>query len=199
MTRVQAPVDRYGPTPATPEERRARLLAAMADEVGERGYVLTSVKHVIARAGMSRKSFYELFENKEDCFLQAYDDALERIRALFHRGCDGDGPLVERVERGLAAFLDCCAAEPGFARMSVVEPLAAGPAARDRRDAAIHAAARLLAPDGTVPGLLPEAVAGGIYGILYSRIARGEAAQLPALLDELMNAGLRQLAGESVP
>jgi len=172
----------------------------MAAEVGERGYAETSVKHVIARAGMSRKSFYELFDNKEDCFLQAYDDALARIRALFGRSCDGEGPLAERIERGLGAFLACCAAEPGFARMAVVEPLSAGPAARDRRDAAIRAAARWLSPpDAVGASLLPEAVAGGIYGILSSRIARGEAARLPALLDELMNAGLRQLAGKSVP
>lgn len=180
-------------------DRRRRLRDAIVEEVAERGYAATSVAHVIGRAGVSRKSFYELYENKEACFLHACDDAAERIRALFASSCDGARPHVARIEDGLGALLDCCAAEPAFARTFVVESLSAGDAARERRDAAIRDAARRLAPRGTHEDLLPEAVAGGIWAILYTRIARGEAEQLPRLRAELMNAGLRQLAAESVP
>lgn len=180
-------------------DRRRRLREAIVEEVASRGYAGTSVAHVIGRAGVSRKSFYELYENKEACFLHACDDASERVRALFAGSCDDDRPHVACVERGLQALLDCCAAEPSFARTFVVEALSAGDAARERRDAAIRDAARRIAPPGAVPDLLPEAIAGGIWAILYSRIARGETTELPRLRGQLMNAGLRQLAAESVP
>jgi AcrR family transcriptional regulator len=180
-------------------DRRRRLRDAIVVEVAERGYAATSVAHVIGRAGVSRKSFYELYDNKEACFLDACDEAAERIRALFADSCDDTTPHVAKVEQGLGALLDCCAAEPAFARTFVVESLSAGDAARERREAAIRDAARRLAPRGSPDGLLPEAVAGGIWAILYSRIARGETEQLPRLRGELMNAGLRQLAAESVP
>lgn len=179
-------------------DRRRRLREAIVEEVASRGYPATSVAHVIGRAGVSRKSFYELYENKEACFLHACDDAAERVRALFENSAD-TGPRLARIERGLGVLLDCCAAEPAFARTFVVEALSAGDAARERRDAAIRDVARRIAPPGEVPDLLPEAVAGGIWAILYSRIARGEVEQLPRLRGELMNAGLRQLAAESVP
>ncbi|MBB4661361.1 AcrR family transcriptional regulator [Conexibacter arvalis] len=182
--------------------KRERLFAAFVAEVGERGYADTAVAHVLRRAGMSRKTFYELFENREDCFLQAYDAALLRARMLvgaaYHEGGRWRS-LRERVESGLRAFLNCCAAEPAFARMCVVEVLAAGPRARERRDAAILEFARFIefpreeARGDSAPSLVSEAIAGGIYGILYSRIARGETEQLPELLGELMDAGLGQL------
>lgn len=181
--------------------KRTRFFTAIAAEVGERGYVDTSVAHVLKRAGMSRKTFYELFANKEDCFVQAYDAGLLRMRMLvgaaYHEG--EWRTLRERVESGLLAFLNCCAAEPAFARMCVVEVLAAGPLARSRRDAAILDFARFIefpreeARGATAPSLVSEAIAGGIYGIVYTRIARGETEELPLLLDELMDAGLGQL------
>lgn len=179
--------------------RRRRLTAAIVEEVAERGYAATSVAHVIRRAGVSRKSFYELYENKEACFLDACDEADERVRALFADSCQGAESHVARVERALGALLDCCAADPAFARTFVVEALSAGDAARARSDAAIRTAARQIAPPGADPDLLAEAVVGGIWAILYTRIVRGEVDQLPRLHDKLMHAGLRQLASESVP
>jgi len=185
--------------------KRERFFAAMLAEVGERGYADTSVAHVLRRAGMSRKTFYELFENREDCFAQAYDATLLRVRMLvgaaYHQGGQWR-TLRERVEAGLRAFLDCCAAEPGLARVCIVEVLAAGPAARERRDAAILDFARFIefpreeARGDSAPSLVSEAIAGGIFGILYTRVARGETESLPELLDELMDAGLGQLVDD---
>lgn len=173
----------------------------MALEVGERGYGEMSVAAVLRRAGMSRKTFYELFENKEDCFLQAFDAAVIRARMIVGAAYYRRGWLTlrDRVELGLAAFLDLCATEPEFARMCIVEVLAAGPRARERRDAAVLDFARFIefpreeARGHSAPSLVSEAIAGGLYGVLYTRVARGETAQLPMLLDELMDAGIGQL------
>ena len=181
--------------------KKERFFRAMADAVAERGYGNTAVADVLQRAGMSRKTFYELFTNREDCFLQAYDAAVARVRMLvsetYHRAQWRS--LRERVELCLSAFLEACAAEPAMARMCLVEILAAGPRARERRDAALMEFARFLehpraeARGTDAPSLVSEAIAGGIYGILYTRVARGETETLPELLDELMDAGLRQL------
>jgi len=202
-----APVnDHLGTDDLTPEDfaryqKKSRLFSALAEEVARRGYANTSVEDVLRHAGMSRKTFYELFANKEDCFLQAYDDAAQRARHVvgmaYHRA--DHLPLRARVEHALAAFLEACAAEPALAHMCIVEVLAAGPAARARRDAALQEFAAFIehpraeARGAAAPSLVSEAIAGGLYGILYTRIARGEAERLPALLGELMDAGLGQL------
>src|SRR4051794_24535271 len=61
------------------ESQRGRMLAAMATAVGEKGYAEVAVADVIARAGVSRKTFYEHFENKQQCFLAAYDAGVEMM------------------------------------------------------------------------------------------------------------------------
>jgi AcrR family transcriptional regulator len=59
------------------ESQRERLLGAMADAVAEKGYANVAVADVIERAGVSRKTFYEQFENKQECFLTAYDAGVD--------------------------------------------------------------------------------------------------------------------------
>ncbi len=184
--------------------KKERFFRATALEVEVHGYGDVSVAAVLRRAGMSRKTFYELFENKEDCFLQAFDAAVARARMIVGAAYYTRGWLTlrDRVELGLSAFLDLCAAEPEFARMCLVEVLAAGPQARRRRDAAVLDFARFIefpreeARGRSAPSLVSEAIAGGIYGILYTRVARGETASLPSLLDELMDAGIGQLVDQ---
>lgn len=207
------PVDcRLEIDPANSEEsaafaKKQRAFDALAAEVGEHGWSGVAVADILRRSGMSRKTFYGLFLNREDCFLQAYDAAVARVRrtvsAAYHEA-DGQ-PLRQRVERGLAAFLECCAAEPDYARMCLVEVMAAGPGARARRDAAVMEFARFLefprerARGATAPSLVCEAIVGGIYAIISSRIARGETDELPELLDDLMDAGLGQLLDRDAP
>src|SRR5436190_2182446 len=59
--------------------QRARLLRAMAEVAAEKGYANTVVADVIARAGVSRRTFYELFRDKQDCFLAAYAETVELL------------------------------------------------------------------------------------------------------------------------
>jgi hypothetical protein len=120
------------------------------------------------------------------------------VGAAYH-GAEPSVGLLERVELGLQAFLECCAAEPELARMCIVEVLAAGPRARARRDVALFEFASFIeypraeARGEAAPSLVSEAIVGGLYGILYTRVGRGETATLPGLADELMDTGLRQL------
>ncbi|MBO2455628.1 TetR/AcrR family transcriptional regulator [Actinomadura barringtoniae] len=123
--------------------QRSRLCVAMAEVMTEKGYVATSVEDVLKRAVISRQSFYQLFDSKLDCFMAAFDGAVEillaRLLETVGAGADGmpgpespDAPMA-RFEQALTAYLDALAAEWPYARLFLVEVYAAGPKAVQRR------------------------------------------------------------------
>ena len=95
---------------------------------------------MIADAGVSRKTFYELFRDKEDCFLAAYELWLGRMLSTTAEAYETGAKQswVDGVQEGLAAFVDFVAQHPAPARFCIVEVLAAGPRAVARRDAGIR-------------------------------------------------------------
>jgi hypothetical protein len=109
--------------------------------------------------------------------------------------------FAQRTRAGLSAFLDFLAAEPAFARMCIVEVLAAGPEAITKRNDAMRAFAQLLEAnaaqflDEEVPSLTSETVVGGIYEVVYARILRGEIRDLPGLKPELIYSSLLPYVG----
>lgn len=114
--------------------QRLRMLDALANASTEKGYARTTVADVLERAGVSRATFYEHFENKEAAFLAAYETAVEILfvgvaRALADAG---DDP-IERFDRALAAYLETLSAEPAIAHTALVEIYAAGPQALQKR------------------------------------------------------------------
>jgi AcrR family transcriptional regulator len=165
----------------------------MIEVVSARGYPETRVVDVIGVAGVSRKTFYELFESKEDCFLAAYDVLLESLLGEATDAFEsrtGD-PWVERVGAGLDALLNHLAQHPGEARFAIIEVLAAGPKALARRDSALRQFTGFLEPGRSetsveLPGITTLAVAGGINELLYSEILHGAVARLPSRLPDLM-------------
>src|SRR4029079_5736841 len=113
------------------ESQRGRLLSAMAAVVASNGYGAGAVRDVIARARASRKTFYEPFDNKEECFLAAYDAGVASMLDAIGdaiRAAAADGPLAG-ARAGTERYLDTLAANPAFARTFLVEVPAAGPAA----------------------------------------------------------------------
>ena len=199
-TPAQLPSGRHGLSREfVMNSQRSRLLGAAIRIGGAEGYAGMTVSAVIAKAGVSRKTFYEFFSDREDIFLAAFDlvveQALAGARAAYEQGGSWPEALRSMLERGLTALAD----HPHEARVGFVEVLAAGPRARARRDAAVLEFASFIeypraeARGAAAPSLVSEAIAGGIYGIVYSRVARGETATLPDLLGELMDSGLGQL------
>jgi len=114
-----------------------RLHTAMAAVVARRGYAAASVADVLAEAGVSRKTFYEHFANKEDCFLHAYDDGVDQVLAAIEAAGARESDAVALAAAGVDAYLGWLVAHPAFARTFVLEALAAGPRAVERR-AAVH-------------------------------------------------------------
>jgi AcrR family transcriptional regulator len=120
--------------------QRARILGAMVEVALERGASEVTVAHVVSRAGVSRRTFYEIFSDREDCLLAALDDALERVAAVVVGAYEGEGSARgvrgwrERIRTALIELLGLFDEDPGLGRLVVVESLAAGPRALERRN-----------------------------------------------------------------
>jgi AcrR family transcriptional regulator len=177
--------------------QRERMLLAVAEAVAEEGYATTTVADIIARARLSRRTFYEHFSDKEECFLAAYDTVVEQLLAAVGHAYEQPEDWAQKVHDGLETFLTYLASEPAFARMCIVEVVAAGPEARGRRDAAMRVFVDFLepgreeAPKGVVvPVLAGEVVVGGIYEIIYNRLLRDAADELVDMLPDLLYSSL---------
>jgi AcrR family transcriptional regulator len=175
--------------------QRERLFDAMAHAVADKGYERTAVADVIERAGVSRRTFYENFADKQDCFIAAYRAIFADIFASVLEAYNAEREWPAKLSAGIAALLQRLAAEPTYARAGIVEVLAAGPEAIAVRDQSLVGFrpffdGRLAdAPVSNVPDIVVEATIGGIYEVIYRRIVTEGPESLPAL-----HAGLVYLA-----
>jgi AcrR family transcriptional regulator len=187
---------RHGvPAAVVSRVQRERLLEAMVAVAAETGYLDASVERVLAQAGVSRRTFYDLFEDREACFIAAYDEIMAHVITIVVEAFRDDGSVEQRLFRALDAFFAFCIDEPDAARVCVVEVLAAGPRARARRDQAMDRLTTLVAEllretasYRDVGPLAARALIGGLHELIYLRVDRGEMAMLPALAEEIIAA-----------
>lgn len=172
--------------------QRLRLALAMVDAVGERGYRETRVADVIARAGVSRKTFYEQFDNKLDCLVATYELIVgEAVRRLEIAVRNSDG-WPDCAEAAISTLFAAARENPGALRLSLLEIPAAGPVAVERRERSVAAFEPLIrdalafAPgEGSISNLALKAIVGGFNRVLYRRVLHGEGSQLDALVPDL--------------
>lgn len=176
------------------------MFEAIARVVAEKGYVNTSVADVIARAGVSRETFYEHFRDKEDCFHAAIDVvsgvlADRIVTALEHSG-EAD-PLV-RLDTALQAYLEGLAEEPALARTFLIEVFGAGPEAARRRvevmRRSVALVVQIVGADDDERRFACEAFVGCVSSLVTMRLASGDERFLPELREPLM-AVARSLLG----
>lgn len=173
--------------------QRERLTRAMVRVVAETGYEATTVEQVLVEAGISRRTFYELFDDREDCFVAAYDDAMTRVlRVVTDAYLDCAEP-ERRIEHALETFLELLAAEPDLARVCVVEVFAAGPRARERRADAMDHLAKLvqhalsdMRGDDRLDRLSAQALIGAVHELIYAPVDRRDTASLPGMAHEIV-------------
>jgi AcrR family transcriptional regulator len=205
-TPAQLPSGRHGLSREfVMNSQRSRLLGAAVLIAGTEGYAGMTVSAVIAKAGVSRKTFYEFFSDREDIFLAAFDLVVERALAGAHAAYERGDSWPERLRHVLQSGLAALAANPAEARMGFVEVLAAGPRALQRRDAAMREFMQFLSPGydaaataggaDAIPPLMPEAIVGAIFEIVYARVLQERTAELPELLDQLMYCALAPFMG----
>jgi AcrR family transcriptional regulator len=165
----------------------------MVEAVAERGYQETRVVDVVEGAGVSRATFYDLFDDMEGCFLAPYDDVSARLfeAASVAFNENPDAPWPTRIRASMAAFLDLLASWPEGARLAIVEVLAAGPKALVRRDAVLRHFTEFIDAGRSqssleLPGITSVAIVGGIQELLYSEVLHGATARLPARLPDIV-------------
>lgn len=179
---------------AVARHQRARLFGAMIEAVHRQGYRATTVAHVIALAGVSRRAFYEQFANKEDCFLGTYDIAVARGKRRMMDGWMMERGWANRVHRACQAFVEDASRNVKSSRLVLIEGLGLGVKSRERMTRSAVAFERVLAdgfraaPDGVqLPPLGPKAIVGGGRYMMFERLRTDRAEELPALTDELLD------------
>jgi len=192
----------HGLTPEqVAESQRVRILAAMRDLVATHGYHDVPVASVIQHAGVSRKTFYELYSSKEECFVAIYEQEMERVLAPTLHAFEGSEPWVDRLRTALGVLLGTLATHPAAARICFVEVLAAGPLALERRAQAYAALDPLFAPPAAGSPDAPDQVAaaaplaptraivagsvGYLTETLHREIGAGRTSELPKLRAQL--------------
>ena len=181
--------------------QRARLLEATTDAVAEQGYVKTTVADILARAGVSRATFYQLFSDKEACFIAAYEQNAALVAAVMEAELDqvrADkdlGPL-DRLDRVLGVLLAALQLAPALARVFLVEVYAAGPAAIEQRRASMERFVDIVAEThrgeegvlGTRASqrFAAQAFVGAVSSLVTNAVGVGETEELMQLREPLM-------------
>jgi AcrR family transcriptional regulator len=186
--------------------QRRRTMAAMAEVMAEKGYAATTVADVIARAGVSRETYYQQFRSKLDCFLAAFDAAADAlfapIRARVDQGARGTGDRgpadrLEEFDELFGAYLRGITAEPALARVFLVEVYAAGPEAMERRvqlQAAITEAIVALLGAGDDRGRFAcQALVAAVSGLVTPLLVADDLPAITALREPIVDLATRSL------
>ena len=199
---ARLPSGRHGlPREFVAANHHDRLIAACVQEVNKQGYVQMTVADIIKTAAVSRRTFYEFFDSKEDCFLAAYDLVFGHVAQLVLDAYGSKDTWPEQVRAALSALLGFFAGAPELARFCMVEPLAAGPPLADRQRERVGGFAVMLEagremegaespPEGTA-----DAVVAGTGSLIIQRIVAGEAEQLEDLLPDILVSALTPYLG----
>jgi AcrR family transcriptional regulator len=190
------------------ERQRARMLDAITTVVADKGYVAATVADIVRSARVSRRTFYDQFASKEECFLESYrfgiEVLVERIRAAAGAAA-ADGWRAE-LHAGVRAYLHVLSEEPRFARTHMLELHAAGARAQTARDDAIRRFAAMYrstfeAATRERDGLaLPSdeqlfILAAGVDQLVCARVREAPLDHLPELEDEIVKTAEALLIG----
>jgi len=199
------PPGRHGlPREFVVHNQRERLIAGLAEAVAESGYGGTTIADITRHAAVSRRTFYEHFEGKDECFVAAFDTVTEQLRERVEEAYRAEDEWTAAITAGIEAMLAFLAAEPNLARLAVVEALVAGPVVVERYDAAVQTflpyfeAGREGKPKRVLAHLsdsTEEALVGGMVSLISRRIVAGETEELEALFPDLVEFTLTPYVG----
>jgi AcrR family transcriptional regulator len=159
--------------------QRERILAATEQLIAEKGCAGATIEAIVKLAGVSSVTFYEHFRDKDECFVAAFDLAVEESSAELREALPVDGSREDRLRAGLATLLASVDTEPARARLCFVEAQKGGPRLRARYDEMLDAAATALDDP------LGQAIAGGLAWLLRQRLELGGGGSARELLPEM--------------
>jgi AcrR family transcriptional regulator len=195
------PHGRHGlPAAFVARHQRERILQAVLALSAEQGFEITSARELATRAGLSRQTFYQHFPSKEDAWAAAFDQAfLELFSAAWHAGA-AQPSAATKVTAAVTACLEQLIAEPGRARLLLVDAATAGSAGSAAIDRATQAFARLIAGaagDRDLPAIVPLAMVGGIVSLVGGWVVEDRTAELADLTPALVEILFVPLFGSS--
>ena len=173
--------------------QRDRMITAAAQTVEEVGYAGLTVSQVINRARVSRKTFYDVFSDREDCFLATFDQMLAETRPAVEQAYASQSDWHDGVRAALALLLELMDQSPGLAKLFVVGSMAGGERVLRRRAEVVELLARAIdlgracAAGQGPPVIAAQALVGGVLAVLHMRLMRNDPEPLTALLGPLMS------------
>lgn len=174
------------------EVQRARILTAMVELTRELGAERVRVAHIVSRAGVSRRTFYELFSDRESCFLVTLDQAIEQLASEVVPAYESESDWLARIRAAMTATLECFERRPELAALCVVDALGGGPAALARRAQTVDVLVRAV-DEGRRVGthaakgrFSAEAAVGAVLAILHDRLRERSSRSLVGLRGQLM-------------
>jgi AcrR family transcriptional regulator len=170
------------------------MLAAAAEAVEDVGYARMTVAQVISRARVSRKTFYDVFTDREDCFLAAFEQAIDQARVMAAESYDRESGWRDGIRAALARLLMAMDEEPGLAKLCIVEALGAGDRVLERRAEVLDELAEVVDRGRVLtnatrepPEVTAEGVVGAIFAVLHTRVLERGDEPLTDLLGSLMS------------
>jgi AcrR family transcriptional regulator len=185
-----------GPGKMPPEEvarhQRARLEGAMVEAVARHGYAGTTLRELVALAGVSKSTFYEHFESKQDCFFATFEEIVDIASRRVGEAYRVEGDIRDRVIAGLTEFFKIAVEEPAAANLVTVESLTLGTAGVAPRERGWQKFERMI--QGTfdsspskvkVQPITVRAIVAGIRGTVYRHLRSGQREELPGHVEEM--------------
>jgi AcrR family transcriptional regulator/DNA-binding MarR family transcriptional regulator len=164
------------------ELQRARVLRALADEMAaHEDPNAVTVAHIVARAGVSRRVFYELYADREDCFLAAFEWGLGRAGDAMYTAYARESHWHDGIRAALAELLALLEDEPTLAKLCIVHALGAGARVLQRRLQALETL-REYVDRGRLSGfgraeppeVAAEGAVGAVLAVLHTRLLASE-------------------------
>jgi AcrR family transcriptional regulator len=175
------------------EMQRRRLLLAIGEVLAAGGLEAATVGRVCEQAGVSRRTFYELFEDREACLLAAFDQAVDHFAQILTPAYAQQGRWRDRIRAALSLLLEQLDAEPHVARLCIVEAPRAAPELLDRRRQVLEALAAAIdegraearASSEPPPPLTAQGIVGGALSVIHARLSEATPDRPPRSLVEL--------------
>ena len=196
----RAEAGRYSPLPTgthglTPDlvkrDQRERLEKAMIDLIAHKGYAAVRIGDLAKLAHVSQPTFYSLYADKEDLFLNTYDDVAARTARQVIAAYEVDGSQYDRLIAAMRAFAELANTEPEAISLLVLGAFGAGSKVLQGRTRMLERVEESIGTsrDGAPPAhagdLTIKLILGGIREVTAARLRVGRASELPALADEL--------------
>ncbi|HEX7059288.1 MAG TPA: TetR/AcrR family transcriptional regulator [Solirubrobacterales bacterium] len=197
------PAGRHGlPREFIAQNQRERIITALVDTVAAKGYNATTVADITKAASVSRRTFYEHFKDKADCFEAAYEMVIDHIRTAMAAAADSFEEWPQKVRAALATMLRFLAGEPELARVVMIEPIAAGGKIAARHRASLQSFVEILRAGRPrhsgarqLPETTEEALVGGIAALIVREVNAGRTDRLEEQLPQLVELVLAPYLG----